>query len=222
MKYHFTRTSRNRKVGPMPVTMTEKKSCPDCCAFKDAGCYADGFPLSLHWDRVETTGISLSQLCDNVEALPAGQLWRMNAAGDLPGDKTGKIAPVAIKKLTKANKGKKGFTYTHHNTGLKANRETIETANKNGFTINLSGNNLAHADKLMALNIGPVVTVLPVKAKDNLFTPDGHRVVICPAVTGKTENCVTCGLCADVNRKTIIGFPAHGNRKRLADLIAGL
>jgi hypothetical protein len=220
MKYYFTRKSRNRKTGPIPVTMTERKSCPSICPFKDAGCYADGFPLSLHWDRVETVGITLKTLCDNIADLPDGQLWRMNAAGDLPGFKNGKIAPVAVDKIVTANAGKKGFTYCHHDTDQKANRDVIADANKRGFTINLSGNNLTHADKLMKLKIGPVVTVLGAKAKDNMFTPDGHRVVICPAVTGKTESCATCGICADAKRQTIVGFPAHGNRKRLADQIA--
>jgi hypothetical protein len=220
MKYHWTGKSRNRKTGPIPVTMTEKKSCPNGCLLKDAGCYADGWPLNLHWKRVATAGISLKALCDNIKALPAGQLWRMNQAGDLPGDKAGKISAFAMRKLVNANRGKNGFTYTHHSTGLNANRDIIADANRQGFTINLSGNTLGHADKLKALNIAPVVVVLSAKARNNLFTPAGHRVVVCPAVTGKTASCATCKLCAVKNRDVIIGFPAHGIRKRQAERIA--
>jgi hypothetical protein len=220
MRYHFTAKSRNKKTGPIPVTMTEKKSCPQTCPLKDGGCYADGWPLSLHWEKVASAGITLKALCDNIKALPAGQLWRMNAAGDLPGNKSGHIAPFAMRKLVTANAGRNGFTYTHHNTGLKGNRQIIRTANRAGFTINLSGNSLGHADTLKALNIAPVVVVLPIKARDNLYTPAGHRVVICPAVTGKTASCASCGLCAKPNRQTIIGFPAHGIRKRQAENIA--
>jgi hypothetical protein len=169
---------------------------------------------------VATAGISLKALCDNIKALPAGQLWRMNQAGDLPGDKAGKISAFAMRKLVNANRGKNGFTYTHHSTGLNANRDIIADANRQGFTINLSGNTLGHADKLKALNIAPVVVVLSAKARNNLFTPAGHRVVVCPAVTGKTASCATCKLCAVKNRDVIIGFPAHGIRKRQAERIA--
>jgi hypothetical protein len=220
VKYQWTQKSRNKKTGPMPVTMTEKKSCPNTCPLKDGGCYADGWPLSLHWKNVETKGITLSALCDKISALKDGQIWRMNQAGDLPGNKAGKISAFAMRKIVDANRGKNGFTYTHHTTGLKDNRDLIAGANRDGFTINLSANSLGHADLLMELDIAPVVVVLPAKARDNLFTANGHRVVICPAVTGKSTSCYTCKLCALPNRDVIIGFPAHGNRKRQAEAIA--
>ncbi len=221
MKYRFTHKSRNRKTGPIPVTTTEKKSCPKICPFaKDGGCYADGFPLNLVWKEIENTGITLAALCEKIAALPAGQFWRMNQAGDLPADKTGKISSFAMRKLITANAGKNGFTYTHHNTGLNANKDAIEAANASGFTVNLSGNSLSHADKLKTLDIAPVVVVLPIKARENLFTPAGNRVVVCPVVTEKTASCDTCRLCGNRDRDTLIGFPAHGIRKRQAERVA--
>ena len=52
MKTQFTRVSRNRKVGPIPTTMTSAKACPESCPLKNAGCYADGGPTAINWQKV--------------------------------------------------------------------------------------------------------------------------------------------------------------------------
>lgn len=218
MLYRFTRKSRNSKTGPIPVTTTERKTCPNACPLKKNGCFADGWPLALIWKQTETMGITLADLLSNIASLPIGQLWRHNQAGDLPG--TGnRISAKDLRAITQANQGKRGFTYTHKPMTGK-NAELIKEANANGFTINLSANNLAHADTLATLNIGPVVTILPTDATTNTMTPQGRTVVICPAITGKAKDCATCQLCQRKNRKTIVGFPAHGTSKRKASLIA--
>jgi len=220
MKYRFTRKSRNAKTGPIPVTTTEKKSCPGTCPFKNNGCYADGGPLAIVWKQVETMGKNITALCEDIAALPDGQLWRLNQAGDLPGNGTS-INHIDLQKIVSANHNKKGFTYTHYSPS-KHNRKYIKLANKNGFTINLSGNNLGHADKLKSLNVGPVVVVLPFDQVTNLKTPEGNKVTVCPAAIDATNkiNCKNCGLCAIADRETIIGFPAHGMRKRAASELA--
>jgi hypothetical protein len=153
--------------------------------------------------------------------MPEGQLWRHNQAGDLPHKKE-IIDYKKMVKLTLANQGKKGFTYTHHDMAEKQNRDIVKLSTRHGFTINLSGNTLKHADELKALSIGPVVVVLPQDQTKNLKTPQGHKVTVCPAAIDKTDkiNCANCGLCAIADRKTIIGFPAHGMRKRHAGEIA--
>jgi hypothetical protein len=95
----------------------------------------------------------------------------------------------------------------------------VAYANAAGFTVNLSANNLAHADDLADLGIAPVVTVLPADATDNTVTPKGRKVVICPATIRDDVSCATCGLCARL-RDAIVGFPAHGASKRKAEAIA--
>jgi len=222
MKYRFTRKSGNVKTGPIPVTTTERKSCPSICPLRDAGCYGDGGPIRNVWNQTATThGISLTELCKEIAALQDGQLWRHNQVGDLPHNKQ-VIDAKAVAAIIRANHGKRGFTYTHHDMSKRLNRIVIGGCNVNGFTVNLSANNLTHADSLMGLGIGPVVTILPIEPKpEDLITPNGHRVIICPAVTGATDNCASCKLCAEPGRKTIIGFPAHGMRKRKASELAG-
>jgi hypothetical protein len=178
--------------------------------------------VGLHWRKTDKgEGVTDWQgLCDNVKALPKGQLWRHNVAGDLPHTEQA-VDFVLLSELVKANKGKKGFTYTHHavlgNTPeAKYNAAKIKYSNSQGFTINLSANNLQHADELKALNIAPVVTLMPEDAPKVSTTPAGHTVIICPAAYREDVQCADCGICAEPQRKAIIGFPVHGTGKKKA------
>lgn len=220
-RVHLTLKSRNEKVGPIPVSTTESKTCPTSCPFKKSGCYADGGPLALFWGKVDRkeAGTDWDTFCGQIEALPEGQLWRHNQAGDLPSNGS-EIDTHAMGLLVEANKGKRGFTYTHHNPEVASNRVAIAQANMNGFTVNLSGNNLKHADNLAALNIGPVVAVVPENHPEHSTTPMGRKVVVCPEQTGKAKSCAECALCQKANRSVIVAFRAHGVSKRKAIAIA--
>jgi hypothetical protein len=219
----LTLKSRNAKTGPIPVSTTTALTCPVSCPFNrnnDGGCYADGGPLRIQWDKVTkgNAGMEWSAFCDAVKALPEGALWRHNQAGDLPGAGDYIDGP-ALLKLVNANKGKNGFTYTHKPMNTVGNRAAVKTANTLGFTVNLSANNLAHADELADLEIAPVVVVLPASQTTNTTTPKGRKVVVCPATQRDDVSCMTCGLCARL-RDAIVGFPAHGAAHRKADAIA--
>ena len=85
MKIHFIKQSANSKTGPIPVTYSQRETCPESCPHYRADCYAEDYYTRLSWDKVAARGGSLGQLCESVAALPAGQLWRFNVAGDLPG-----------------------------------------------------------------------------------------------------------------------------------------
>jgi hypothetical protein len=220
---HLTLKSRNVKTGPIPVSTTSADSCPPACPFNNAnegGCYANGGPLAIHWRKVteKKSGESFARFLDKIRALPQGQLWRHNQAGDLQG-RGNRINAGALFDLVKANEGKRGFTYTHKPM-TNGNAALVHHANANGFTINLSANNAAHADKLSALNVGPVVTVLPADASENTTTPEGRKIVVCPATQRDNISCATCKLCAIAERDFIVGFPAHGASKRKAESVA--
>lgn len=217
---HLTLKSRNEKVGPIPVSTTSAKTCPSDCPFKKSGCYADGGPLALFWGKVtrEEAGTDWSTFCQSIAALPEGQLWRHNQAGDLPGNGV-QIDDNAMWELISANHGRKGFTYTHYQP-TEHNAPIIARANRLGFTVNLSGNNLAHADRLAALNIAPVVAVVPEDFPDRGETPEGRKVAVCPEQTGKAKSCAECKLCQKTDRAVIVAFRAHGVSKRKAIAIA--
>jgi hypothetical protein len=214
-RYHLTRLSKNMKLGGIPVTTTSRDTCPDNCNLKGNGCYADQFPLSLHWNKLSegSRGYGLDQLCAEIKALPKYTLWRWAQAGDLPGDGT-TIDQVGIRKLVAANKGRLGFGYTHYDPTIFENTWRINFANTNGFTLNMSAETLQQADEYAELGIGPVVVILPHDQTEDLLTPAGRRVAVCPASKeGSDMTCAQCAICANAERKSIIGFPAHGGGK---------
>lgn len=218
----LTLESRNAKTGKIPVSTTTALTCPLSCPFNTAnegGCYASGGPLRIQWGKVTegTAGMGWAAFCEAVAKLPEGQLWRHNQAGDLPG-MGDEIDTGALLQLVMANAGKRGFTYTHKPM-TPVNAHAVKQANEAGFVINLSGNNLAHADELADLGIAPVVCVLPASQTENTTTPKGRKVVVCPATVRDDVSCKTCGLCARL-RDAIVGFPAHGAAHRKADAIA--
>jgi hypothetical protein len=179
-------------------------------------CYAASGPLALHWAAVSagTRGTSWGQFCDTVAAMPAGQLWRHNQAGDLP-VAGGTVDAVKLGQLVAANASRRGFTYSHHRDA--ASIAWIRHANAWGFTVNLSANDLADADMLADHAAGPVVVVLPSTTTANTTTPAGRTVVICPATQRDDISCATCQLCQR-QRAAIVGFPAHGTKKRVIDI----
>ena len=215
MQVHLSLKSANAKTGPIPVSTTEKASCPADCAMRNE-CYAASGPLVLHWNAVSqgTRGTAWGEFCESIAGLPEGQLWRHNQAGDLP-VVDGSVDAVKLGQLVAANQGKRGFTYSHHRD--RASLAWIRHANQWGFTVNLSANDLADADTLAETGAGPVVVVLPSTQSQNCETPAGRKVVVCPATQRDDVSCATCQLCQR-QRTAIVGFPAHGSRHRVINL----
>ncbi len=216
---HLSAISSNEKTGPIPVSTTEAATCPATCPFINAGCYAKTGPVSWHWSKVSKhlRGTSFKEFLNKIKALPKGQFWRHNQAGDLPSNGA-TLDKKACQELTAANKNKRGFTFTHHDP-IK-NGATIKAMNAGGFTVNLSANSLDHALELSALNVGPVATVADSETRGT-FKKAGKTFVQCPATRVKpgTEhlkkpkpltNCARCQLCQVSTRKSIVYFPAHG------------
>ena len=226
-RFHLTMVSGNGKTGPIPVSTSAASTCPDACPLKSKGCYASaGGPLALHWRKVseQGRGDDWQTFVSRISALPFGQLWRHNQAGDLPGENNS-IDVAMLAELVDANEGKRGWTYTHKpvvGDGNEAtcNRAAVRDANERGFTINLSADNLAEADELKTADCGPVVVVLPADSPLAMSTPAGHKVIVCPAQRpGSKATCATCGLCQK-QRAVIVGFLAHGTQARAASAIA--
>ena len=218
---HLTLKSANIKTGPIPVSTSDNSTCPDSCPLKKGGCYAKGGPLGMHWAKVSAgkRGELLEQFARKIEALPANQLWRHNAAGDLPG-KGDRINHKGLARIVKANKGKKGFTYTHKPPLLGRNARAIADANAGGFTVNLSANSLAHADELKSYSLGPVVSIVPEGSPETGYTPAGNKFVVCPAQTREGVTCATCRLCSRADRSVIVAFLPHGSGHKKANAIA--
>lgn len=241
MQFNFTEVSGNIKTGPMSVSRASSDTCPSSCGLFYE-CYGKCGHVRIHWDKLdrgEGNALSFSEYLSVLKRKADG-IFRHGEAGDLPG-KRNKIDREKMKAMVKALHKAKPFAYTHKpmfaglyrvkgprgqvNKGrisealAENNRQAVKETNESGFVVNLSADNLEQADKLAGLGIAPVVTVLPADAAEGVrySTPEGQKVVVCPAAVlankDKGITCKNCRLCAVPNRKSIIGFPAHGTAK---------
>ena len=232
MNFQFVEKSENDKTGLIPVTSTARASCPPECPFYEDSCYAEaGYFTRLNWDKLDAgeRGGSFQDLIDKIKNLDPGTLWRHNVAGDLPGWKN-KIDRPMLDRLVKANTGRKGFTYTHkpvwQHKEAQNNLRAIRSANKNGFTVNLSANNIRQALFYRSKFNLPVTAVVPedypTKTQVHIVGKgiEPIKAITCPATYNDNVNCKNCQLCQRADRDSIILFPAHGARKKKANLIA--
>ena len=226
-KFGFTPASKNVKTGPIPTVIVSRNTCPPSCNLYNGGCYALGGNVRIHWNRVNEKGMDFTSLLDKVKNIKDNQVWRYGVAGDLPGEQE-EINLDMLKQLVAANTGKRGYAYSHKNPRIVENSVGIAYANQNGFTINLSSNNAAEADEYLKMNIAPVVTLMPddmPKDWKHTETPEGNKIVRCPAEYQEKTTCANCGgckgaLCSRSDRKYVIGFTAHGAAKNKASAVA--
>lgn len=229
-KFLITRKSQNPITGPILVTTSPRQTCPHNCPLRKnadtdmaGACYAEhGMLGGFLWTALDRTPVngsfqkgrikvhSFDDLLCAIRDLPAGSVWRHNQAGDLPTDDQLTIDQPALNRLVDANRGRRGFTYTHFDVlDHVSNRTAVAAANRNGFTINLSGNSLTHADALADAGCGPVTSVVPSEQMTNTTTPAGRKVIVCPARTHATVTCASCRLCT-LQRDFVVAFPALG------------
>jgi len=215
----FVRKSKNTKTGPIPVSVSRKLTCPSTCPLKKSGCYAKAGFLKFPWARLEngTWGIPWEEFLQQVRGLPPGTFWRHAQAGDLPGRGT-RIDRKRLRELTEANRGKKGYTYTHKPPN-RSNLSAVREACRGGFIVNLSADNLPMADKLFDSGL-PVVTLVPSGTPATTRTPRGRKVVVCPAQRRKDVTCDDCRLCARSDRGFIVGFLPHGSQATYVHRVA--
>lgn len=220
MNVNLVRISQNAKLGPIPAAYVSEDTCPDICPLKHSGCYGDSGPVNIQWRKVSAgkTGTEWPEFLEKVKALPRHTLWRYAVVGDLPHTE-GRIDVDALEGLVNANRGKRGFLFTHHDVSIRENQEAIAVANARGFTVNLSADSLADVDTKYRLGIGPVVTLLPREAGKVTRTDGGIRIVTCPAAQNKEITCSVCGVCQNPDRRVVIGFPAHGSGARKAEQV---
>ncbi len=213
LKFHLSRVSTNAKTGPIPVSTGSRTTCPDTCPFKKNGCYADNYGLNFHWNAITngTRGVGWKQHLEEISALPTGQLWRAWQAGDMP-HKLGKISRTFLRGLVAANRGKRGFTYSHHKLTTGENLSLLKMANRQGLTVNVSTESESAADDAIASGLPAVVVVPGSETRTTWHTKGGNVVLVCPAQRSDTKTCADCGLCQSRGKRVIIGFLAHGTK----------
>lgn len=216
----LTAISSNAKLGPIPASTSSRTTCPTTCPFYDSGCYAKAGPQAIHWRKVTEgeRGTDLPGFLAKVRRIASGSLWRHNVSGDLL-HTDGIIDREALRSLAAANRGRRGFTYTHHQL-IRDNLAAIQEANAAGFTVNASTESVEAADAVMSQHGIPAVAVVPSSEARRFFrTASGRQVIVCPATIHDGVTCSTCGICQQADREAIVAFPAHGNAKRKVDAI---
>ena len=226
MKFALTKKSGNKKTGSMALITACRSTCPSDCPFRGEECYGEGFRTKPNWNKVDSgdRGGNFEELLSSIGKLPSRSKVRYGDIGDLPstGDSIDRSKAMALAEKL-ASRGRTAYAYTHHNPDKFDNATTIKTVNDGTrMTINLSAIGWKQSDDLASRAIAPVVTVLPHDMPENWrvdYTPEGRKIVRCPAeyIEGFTFN-ESCGagnpLCARKIRSYIVGFTAHGNRKR--------
>lgn len=215
LRFHLSLRSSNVKTGPIPVSSSPRATCAPSCPFLiDGGCYGENYPLKFHWDKVSdgTRGVSAAEFFRLIAALLPGQFWRHDQVGDFP-HTLGRISRRFIKGLIAANKGKKGYTFSHHDLKLGENLSLLRSANRQGLTVNISTETEAAADSAIAAGLPAVLTVASAEQRIAWNTAAGNRVVTCPAQRVRDLTCQACELCHKRPSKLIIAFVAHGSGK---------
>jgi hypothetical protein len=212
--------SSNVKTGPIPTTTSERSTCPTTCPFYDKGCYAKSGPQAIHWRKVSNSerGLPWNEFISEINKIIENQIWRHNVAGDLPHN-DGNIDYLKLRQLIDANKGRRGYTYSHHVLN-DHNVIALQNANALGFTVNASCESIDEADRVMTDHGIPAVAVVKSDKTDRFYkTSSGRKVITCPATIHDNVTCSTCGLCQVADREFVIAFPAHGNAKKTVNEI---
>lgn len=221
MQVALTLVSSNSKTGPIPTSTSERSSCWTGCPFYNKGCYAKSGPQNLHWSKVDSgeRGYVWDEFVSQIRKLKRGQLWRHNVSGDLPVIADGVIDGDKVAQLVDANRGRQGYTYTHHPL-TETNLGVIQYANSLGFTVNVSTESVDDADRVMSEHNVPAVAVVHSDQTARFYTTSsGRKVITCPATIHDNVNCSTCGLCQQSDRQFVIAFPAHGTAKKTVNAI---
>ena len=211
---HLTKRSANVKTGPIPVSTSSRENCPKTCPFRSNGCYAESGKLRLHWDKVTAgeRGTEWQIFLDSIKALPESTFWRHNQAGDIKNPNTA-AGTKQLAQLTNANRGRKGYTYTHHRL-THIGVQNVKAATSQGFTVNVSADSEQAADVAISKGLRAVFVVNSAENRRFWNTAQGNRVVVCPAQLHKNIDCKTCKLCQSRPQNVAIAFLAHGNGKR--------
>jgi len=221
-----TAQSSNRKLRGTAVTTTSRSTCPDSCIFKGNGseCYAEGWPLKLHWDKVDSgeRGVGFTEYIKQLRALPFGTMIRGQQAGDMPGNGIDTLDHDKCIDVAKAMTHKKKTAWTYCAYLLKKNVETFRAVLDLGFAMNSSCYSLDDVDEAMDAGVPATMVWKSTFKGRNQTTPKGRKVYGCPAQLSEDIGCSNCGgakgpLCARIDRDFAVGFWAHGNSKKKVD-----
>lgn len=206
--------SENAKVGLMSATYRSVgETCSDLCALLHTNtCYALFGNVALHQRKSSHDVFDGMRHYNFVKDLPAGRLLRLHVSGDF--FYQNEVDRDYLKAVVQSGHDfpeVKQYTYTHDivkfDQALKDEGLTLPKS----LTVNASCDTWEQVKAYQELGY-PTVITLPHTESRKSFKQDGMQVTVCPSQL-QDITCAQCGLCMLQNRKTTIGFLAHGTRK---------
>lgn len=192
----------------MPIftlTLEERATCPRSCAVYRQ-CYGNAMQLArrhvVDQDFFDKMGVELFNL---QQAHPDGFVVRLHILGDFPSPDYVAAWSIWLEDYPALHVF--GYTAWQVDSEIGALIVKLRDAQWNRFAVRTSG---AAAQPCGAVTI--------------FRMPEGPRVaegIVCPAMTGKTDCCGTCGLCwAEAAAGETIVFIAHGKMGRPREMAA--
>jgi hypothetical protein len=211
----IVRASHNGKLGLMSATYAAQTTCPETCAFRNSGCYAEGGALRFSTNQRNDSAVGKSPIDiareerDGIIKLATGHgphlPLRVHVVGDCATNETATIvggAMVAYESLT----GQSAYTYTH---GWRTtDRESWGRAN-------VLASCESESDARDAVSRGyNVALVVAEHTSDKAYNVEGvGKVVPCVNQT-HGKHCAECKLC--FTGKVSVAFAAHGTGAKAA------
>ena len=208
----------NRKLGGMAYTYAPSINCDPECPLKNAGCYAENFPLVHQWLKHQSgqskASCTFPQMLTSIRRLPKNDKVRLFVAGDFPRNGTGGADCGKAVEIAKSAHGKKAIVYSHHQpwSGNGAWGATVRNLRTTGFNINISCESEQQVDAYIADGISCVITVPSTETRRQWRTAGGNRIRVCPQQDHPGVTCEVCMLCHKRPDDMAIAFKAHGSR----------
>jgi len=211
--------SGNSKLGNLKnkqivsATAASQISCPDDCAWKNSGCYAETGLMFFTTNRLNKSGaespldVAIAE-SDAIRNLSGKYDLRLHTVGDCKTNESAKIVSCAAE-LHMAKCGKKVWTYTHA-------WKVVDRVSWGKVSVLASVESESDIDDAWNHGYAAAIVVSQHTSDKAYVLPNGHVVIPCPQQTGKSANCFTCRLCWNSDRllarKQTIAFAAHGAR----------
>lgn len=212
--------SKNAKVGNIAATyLPVNQTCPESCALKNNGCYAQDGNVGIHNNRLDRLMAAKKLSAYDIVRMEAreitrcgksadGKALRLHVSGDARTNASAKLLGIAAESWDG-----KVYSYTH------AWRE-VERASWGRVSILASCENLEQVSQAHARGYAASLVVANHPDDGKAFTIDGIKQIPCPAQTRDDVNCESCKLCMDdqklLDMKACITFAAHGASRKKA------
>lgn len=183
------------------LTLEERASCPRSCALW-AGCYGNAMHLARRHDHRDPDFLVLleMELTATAGKHPFGFAIRLHTLGDFYSEEYGEFWVSMLEEFTSLHLF--GFTAHANDSDIGALVERMNVSYPTRSYIRFSG---------LRGGAGSVVfDDAPPRG-----SAEGAGIIMCPAQTGETAACATCGICwSDAAWDKCIGFMKHGMKAR--------